>query len=110
MVVAGVLTDEAVKSYKREPIFCFEERCRIMSQLRTVDLVIPQKTLSYSDNLKLVKPAYLFHGKDWAKGVQKSIRQEALDVLDKFGGVLIEPDRYKGTSTSMIIDQIQNRR
>ena len=62
-----------------------------------------------SDNLKLVKPAYLFHGKDWAKGIQKTTRQEAIDVLDQFGGVLIEPNRYKGTSTTLIIEQIQNR-
>jgi phosphoenolpyruvate phosphomutase / 2-hydroxyethylphosphonate cytidylyltransferase len=110
IVVAGVLTDEAVESYKRKPVFCFEERCRIMSHLEYVDIMIPQKKLSYGDNLRLVQPSYLFHGKDWATGVQQGTRTEAINVLDSFGGVLIEPDRYEGISTTEIIEHIQSRR
>ena len=108
IVVAGILTDEAVMSYKRRPIICYEERCRIISHFEHVDLVIPQKTLSYRDNLRLVKPAYVFHGKDWAKGIQKETREEVLTVLKEFGGSLIEPDCYAGTSTTQIIKYIKN--
>ena len=108
IVVAGVLTDEAAITYKREPIFSFEERCRIIKNLEYVDIVIPQETLSYKDNLKLVEPTHLFHGKDWINGVQRSTREEALRVLEEFSGTLIEPERYEGISTTEIIEQIQS--
>ena len=58
------------------------------------DIVIPQKTLSYRENLNLVRPNYLFHGKDWRTGVQATIRKEVLETMKPFKGVLIEPDPY----------------
>ena len=40
LVVVGVLTDDAVRSYKRTPVVSFEERSRIIGQTEPVDLVI----------------------------------------------------------------------
>jgi phosphoenolpyruvate phosphomutase len=109
IVVVGVLTDEAVISYKREPVTNFEERCQLISQIKSVDIVIPQYSLSYADNLRLVRPKYVFHGKDWQYGVQKDTREEVIRVIQEFGGKLIEPDCYEGVSTSQIIEGIQSR-
>jgi len=110
IVVAGVLTDEAVISYKRKPIINFEMRCQLISQIKFVDIVIPQYSLSYADNLRLVRPKYVFHGKDWRHGIQKDNREEVIRVLQEFGGNLIEPNCYEGISTSQIIDGIQSRK
>ena len=107
IVVVGVLTDDTVKSYKRTPVINFEERSRIISLSRMVDIVIPQNTLSYRENLRFVRPNYLFHGKDWRKGVQAKIRKEALETMKPFRGVLIEPDPYEGVSTTEIIHHIK---
>jgi phosphoenolpyruvate phosphomutase / 2-hydroxyethylphosphonate cytidylyltransferase len=106
LVVAGVLTDDAVRSYKRTPIINFEDRSRIIAQIESVDIVIAQETLSYRENLHFVQPNYLFHGKDWHSGVQATIREEAIQTLKPFNGILIEPDCYEGVSTTKIINRI----
>ena len=107
LVVVGVLTDDAVSSYKRTPIINYEERSRIINHCEMSDIVITQKTLSYHENLCLVRPNYLFHGKDWRTGIQSTVREEALQTLKPFGGVLIEPDPYEGISTTELIHRIQ---
>ena len=109
VVVAGILTDEAVSDYKRTPVIPYEERSRIISQTELVDIVIPQETLSYDNNLRLVMPNYLFHGKDWRTGVQAKVREEALQTLKPFAGVLIEPDPFEGISTTEILNHIKSR-
>ena len=106
LVVVGVLTDKAVSSYKRTPVNNFEERSRIIGSTGVVDVVIAQESLSYCENLYLVRPNYLFHGKDWRTGVQARTREESLQTLKSFGGVLIEPDCYEGVSTTQILNRI----
>ena len=110
LVVVGVLTDDAVSSYKRTPVINFEERSRIINGTELVDIVISQKKLSYHENLSLVRPNYLFHGKDWRTGIQSTVREEALQTLKPFGGVLIEPDPYEGISTTELIHRIKEHR
>ncbi|GAG91286.1 unnamed protein product [marine sediment metagenome] len=41
-LIVGVLTDEAVASYKREPITSFDERVDIVQALSLVDMVVRQ--------------------------------------------------------------------
>src|SRR3989344_5516350 len=63
-VVVGLLTDEAIASYKRVPLLKYEQRKQVIENLAGVDRVIPQKTLDYVPNLKKVKPAFVVHGDD----------------------------------------------
>lgn len=92
----GVLTDEVVASYKRYPILKYEERAALLQSIKGVEKVIPQKTLSYVENLQKLKPDYVVHGDDWVKGFQQPIRDEVIKVLNEFGGKLIEfPYSYK---------------
>ena len=48
----GVLSDEAVVSYKRYPLLPFTERKAMFENIAGVYKVVEQKTLSYKDNLK----------------------------------------------------------
>lgn len=89
-VIIGLLTDEAVASYKRFPILSYEERYNIVSNINGVSRVVPQDTLSYVKNLRLLKPDFLVHGDDWREGIQASVRQEAIGVLEEYGGQLVE--------------------
>jgi phosphoenolpyruvate phosphomutase len=89
-LIIGVLSDEAVISYKRFPLLPFEERKAMFENIKGVYEVVEQKTLSYKDNLELLKPDYVVHGDDWCVGVQKSIREEVCSVLKLYGGQLIE--------------------
>lgn len=86
----GVLSDNAVASYKRFPLLTFEERKTILENINGVDNVIEQKTLGYTDVLRELKPTYVVHGDDWKTGFQKPIRDEVVSVLAEYGGRLIE--------------------
>lgn len=89
-LIIGVLSDEAVSSYKRFPMIPFSERKALIENLSGVERVVEQKTLSYAENLRKLKPDYVVHGNDWCEGFQKPIRQEVCDVLEELGGKLIE--------------------
>lgn len=86
----GVLSDEAVSSYKRFPLLSYEERTNIIAHINGVARVVPQLELSYAENLRKWKPDYVVHGDDWREGFQKPIREEVLSVLGEYGGELIE--------------------
>ena len=88
-VIVGLVTDEAVASYKRLPLLTYEQRKVIVENIKGVNEVIPQTTLDYSSNLYKVKPDYVVHGDDWKVGVQKEIRRKVIDILSEWGGELV---------------------
>ena len=105
-VIVGVLTDEAIASYKRLPYLCFEQRKMIVENLVGVKKVIPQTTLDYMPNLEKLRPDYVVHGDDWKIGVQAKVRQRVIETLDKWGGKLIEPKYTPGISSTKLITAI----
>lgn len=86
----GVLSDEAVASYKRFPLIPFEERKSLIENISGVERVVEQKTLSYADVLRRLKPDYVVHGDDWVDGFQRPVRDEVVSVLAEYGGELVE--------------------
>jgi len=86
----GMLTDEVVASYRRFPVLKYEERVKLLQSIKGVSRVIPQKTLSYAENLRMLKPDYVVHGDNWVTGFQKPIRDEVIEVLKEYGGELVE--------------------
>ena len=103
-LIVGILTDEAVATFKRLPILNFEERSFIIENINGVKKVVPQTTLDYTENLKKFKPDYVFHGDDWKEGIQSRIRQNVINTLEEWGGQLIEIPFTEDVS----IDQINN--
>lgn len=103
-LIVGVLTDEAVATYKRFPVLDYEQRTFIIGNIENVKKVVPQNTLDYTENLKKYKPDYVVHGDDWKEGVQSQIRQNVIDTLSEWGGELIEIPYTEDVS----IDQINN--
>ncbi len=89
-LIIGVLSDEAVISYKRFPLMPFEERRTMFENITGVFKVVEQKTLSYKDNLEKYQPAYVVHGDDWMTGFQRLIRDEVCSILASYGGQLVE--------------------
>lgn len=89
-LIIGILSDEAIVSYKRFPLLPFEERKTMFQNIVGVYKVVEQKTLSYKDNLELFQPDYVVHGDDWISGFQKPIRDEVCAVLASYGGKLVE--------------------
>lgn len=86
----GVLSDEAIASFKRFPLMPFEERKILFENITGVSKVVEQKELSYKNILNELKPDIVVHGDDWKEGFQKPIRDEVLEVLNSYGGELVE--------------------
>lgn len=106
-VIVGVLTDEAIASYKRLPYLNYEQRSLIVSNLKGVSEVIPQPTLDYRPNLEKVRPDYVVHGDDWKDGVQAKTRQQVIDKLAEWGGKVIDVPYTKGISSTMLNERLK---
>ncbi len=104
-VIIGLLTDEAIATYKRLPILDYEIRKKIFENIKNVSQVVEQNTLDYTDNLKKLKPDYVVHGDDWKQGVQTLIREKVIEVLKEWGGELIEVPYTKGISSTDLASQ-----
>ena len=101
-VTIGLLTDEAIASYKSIPIFCFDDRKQILKKLIDVHDVIPQETLDYCPNLRKLKPDYVVHGDDWQIGIQQQVRYDVIECLHEWDGELIEVPYTKNVSSTKI--------
>jgi phosphoenolpyruvate mutase len=101
-VTVGLLTDEAIASYKRVPYMSFDQRKEVLENLKTVTCVVAQNTLDYVPNLKKLRPDYVVHGDDWREGVQRETRQRVIDVLSEWGGELVEVPYTEGISSSVL--------
>jgi phosphoenolpyruvate mutase len=101
-VTVGVLTDAAIASYKRLPYMSYAQRSVIVENLKGVSRVVPQETLDYVPNLRMLKPDYVVHGDDWKTGVQQATRQRVIDALAEWGGELVEPAYTQGISSTQL--------
>jgi phosphoenolpyruvate phosphomutase / 2-hydroxyethylphosphonate cytidylyltransferase len=101
-VIVGLLTDEAIATYKPLPFLNYSQRETILKNLKMVHQVIPQNTLDYTYNLKKIKPDYVVHGNDWRQGVQEKIREKVIKVLKKWNGRLVEPQYTQNVSSTLI--------
>ena len=106
-VIVGLLTDEAIESYKRKPIINYENRYIVISSLKMIDKVIKQESKYWGNNIKLLQPDYVVHGDDWNIGVMNDIKRDVVKTLSEIGGELIEVPYTTGISTTEIIGKIK---
>ena len=102
-VVLGLLTDEAIASYKRLPYLSYAQRKLVLENIVGISEVIPQETLDYVANLQKLRPDYVVHGDDWKTGVQKQTRDRVIEALRAWGGQLVEPKYTEGISSTQFI-------
>ena len=86
-LIVGVSTDELVVEYKRKkPVISFEERAEIVSALKCVDEVVPQKHRDKVAAYHEIKFDIMFVGSDW-KGsdlfneVESELAGHGVDVV-----------------------------
>jgi phosphoenolpyruvate mutase len=89
-LVVGLLTEKAIATNKDLPYLNFEQRKKIVANLKGVKKVIPQDEWDYSKNIKKIKPDFFVHGDDWNFNGQLNLKYLALDALKTYGGKLIE--------------------
>lgn len=109
-LIIGVLSDDAVASYKRMPLVPESERRIMFENIAGVYKVVEQKTLSYRGILENLRPDIVVHGDDWISGFQRPIRDEVTSVLASYGGKLVEypysaEDKYKEIEKRTRADQ-----
>ena len=108
LVTVGLLTDEAIASYKRLPLIQFSERKLIVENLKGVSDVIEQSTRLCTKLMK-IKPDYVVHGDDWKTGTQRKTRERVIETLAIWGGKLIEPVYTKHVSSTDLISAVKAR-
>ena len=106
-VTIGLLTDEAIASYKRLPYLEFDQRKQIVENIKGVHKVISQETLDYRPNLLKIKPDFVVHGDDWKEGIQSTTRSQVAETIKKWGGELIEVPYTPGVSSTKINEYLK---
>lgn len=101
-LTVGLLTDQAIASYKRLPYMNFVQRREVVENLKGVHRVVSQETLDYIPNLKKYRPDFVVHGDDWREGVQRKVRDDVIKTLADWGGELVEVPYTKGISSTQI--------
>ena len=89
-VTVGVLADRAVASFKRYPLLPFSERKALFENLKGVERVVCQETLSYKGVIEQLHPDIVVHGDNWSSGFQSPMRAELIELLAAYGGKLVE--------------------
>ena len=75
-IIIGLLTDKAISEFKNIPYLKFDQRKKILSNIKVVEKIVPQNEYDESINVKKFKPHYVIHGDDWKKGYDKIFRKE----------------------------------
>jgi cytidyltransferase-like protein len=104
-VVVGLITDEGMRSYKRDPILPYAERERMLRCYRQVDDVIPFDGVDYTQYIREFRPDYFIHGDDWCDpdSPQFQSRLDAIELMSTWNGEVVEPPYTQGVSTTQII-------
>lgn len=106
-LIVGVLTDEAVRAYKRDPVIPFEERMELVIDSKAVDEVVRQDTLDPCENLRKYKPNILTH----SHSKEEKFPGNNVEEFAREAGIkLVRTKYYSGQSTTEIIKKIREIR
>ncbi len=99
-VTIGLLSDEAIATYKRLPLLDYNSRKKIFENIKGVSHIMKQNELDYTKNLRKLKPDIVMHGDNWKTGVQSLVREKVIEVLKEWGGKLVEVPYTEGENTT----------
>ncbi|MDR0605806.1 MAG: phosphoenolpyruvate mutase [Bacteroidales bacterium] len=100
-VLIGLLTDNAIADHKHLPHMNYEQRLKVVENIRGVSRVVPQNEWSYVPNLKKYKPDFIIHGDDWVVK-NPNVRQEVYKVMEEWCGKVIEIPYTQGINSSSL--------
>lgn len=103
----GLLEDSAIATHKRLPYLSYEQRKTIIENIKGVSKVVPQKEWSYINNLRTLKPDYIIHGDDWRSGPLQQERKAVINVMNEWGGKVIEIPYTKGINSSDLNQELK---
>jgi glycerol-3-phosphate cytidylyltransferase len=102
-LVVGVTTDKLTEKRKgKKPIIPFEERVRILEEMRSVDKVVPQEEINELRDQKKIKFDIIFKGSDW----EGTKRWKNLEKEFKKRGVEVKYFPYTKTTSSTLLNKL----
>ena len=101
-VYIGLLNDKVVSNYKRIPYLDWNNRKKILQNIKGVTKVFEQKQWDYAPTILHLKPDIMVHGTDWLEGPLAPYRNKAIKALKTYGGKLIEINYTKDVSSTSI--------
>lgn len=105
-LIIGVLSDETISSYKRQPILSLEERVKAIEACSYVDEVIPDCPLRTDEEwLKKHRIDLVVHGDDFAENMQ----EDHYAIPIKMGIFKLVP-YTEGISTTDIINRVKEQK
>lgn len=105
-LTVGLLSDEAIATFKHYPLIPLEERIQMFENIKGVDRVVVQETLDYTNILRELKPDIVVHGDDWQTGYQAPVRDTVIRILEEWGGQLVEFP-YTDTPTEKTLSSLE---
>lgn len=106
-LIIGLFTDKAIAANKRLPYLTYEQRKRVVENIKGVSRIVPQDEWSYIPNLLKYKPDYIIHGDDWKEGSEARLRYEVIKTMEQIGGELIEIPYTQGINSSELDKEIK---
>jgi len=103
--ICGVLTNEAIKSYRAEPVADFKERAAIVSALNCVDMIMTQKTHDPTENLKKIHSQFKNAKIIFILGSDRK-KVPGREYIKKIKGEIVQPKFYEKLSTKNVFDKI----
>ena len=109
-VIVGILSDDAMVRFNKFPTISFEERKNLVSRIKGVSKIVVQTEILYDNIVKELKPDYIIHGDNWCNGYMKILRDNALKLLSKYGGHIIDVPYTRNHKVKLIDDIYELRR
>ncbi len=100
-VVVGLMTDEAMISYKRHPVTSYKNRASVVECLKMVDYVYPLDGIDYAKVANKFKLDFFLHGDDWLENIQKNSRDNLIDAMKMWNGRVIDVKYTEGISSTI---------
>lgn len=108
-VIVGVLSDEAMIRFNRFPTVSFDERVRMVKEIKDVDEVVIQNEVLYDNIFQEVKPDYIIHGDNWSSGSFKPLRDSVVELIKDTDCQLIEVSYTYNEEVKRIDDRIKEK-
>ena len=107
-LIVGVTTDELMLSYKKKnAVIPYKERAEIVSNIKSVDLVVPQTNMDKLEAWNNYKFNIMFVGDDW-KNTPKWNKIET--EFNKIDVKVVYFPYTKGTSSTLIDNTLKSLR
>jgi len=106
-VTVLLMTDNAMRTYKRPPFINYEHRKQILLSNKYIHNIVPcEGPQTYGLEVQKHLPDFFVHGDDWKQGVQSQPRLDVLEAMNAYGGQVIEPPYTPGISSSGLHSKI----